>query len=240
MIKEHALLIPQALTPAAEVLVAGAGEEPLSDIFPLQTMFVAGADNPLGNYSGGYVSEDSPLHRVHESIMAYRAGIYEQEQEQGGRSEATRQGLAVTLLQSHLAQCVDRGYHNLLESGLEPGPAIAKVGAYIIEKEGTVASLRNQQIAGLTVRLAALDRQEEESKPETIDGIPVINLRDLLEAIGEVPPSEEVERENTRDFVREQLSVMRFRAERLKFERLSATAILRLLKPDVEAMARLN
>lgn len=232
--EEYSPLVPSSHTPATEVLLAGAKEEPLSDIFPLQIIGTPDVDGPLGNYRDGGIPEDSPLRQVYEGIMVYRADFYKQEREQGERTEQTRQGLAVTLLQSYLVQYIDSGYHNLLRDGMRPEPGIAKVSAYIIEKEHEVASLRRQQLTNLTVRLAELDRQDSNPDPKEIDGIPVIRRHDILVASGKVPPSEEVDREDARNFVRKQRTVVRFRLQRLKFERLSATAILRLLKPDTQ------
>lgn len=174
---------------------------------------------------------DSPFGNIARGIMSYRGGFYQQEEENGWiRTEETRQGLALTLLQSHLAHSIDNDYYSLLAAGLSPDQTMSLIGQYILEQEEQAIDAYDGQRGSLTLELAEHDRGDAPPAPTEIDGLPVIDTDALLLAIGEIPPSEETKHEARKVFLEETIRTLKHRIERVKFERLSAIAILELSK----------
>lgn len=229
--------IPLELVPASSIPPPDAFKDRnfgnYSDIFPWRCP--EDLQGMLGNYRGGEPDAASPLGAVMAGVRAYRYQLYQQEEDSGGqRTEETRRGLYATMLQTHLISYVHTGHHNLLVAGWAPEEAIGVVQAYIDTKKQNCDRLYNNWLDEAVVDLADLDRGGDLPKPREVDGIPVIYARDMIVALGEVPSSIEVEREEDKQAAQEQIGDIKFRLQRLEFEWLSATAIVGFLDQEME------
>lgn len=232
------VLIPFSDVPASEVLMSGIVQPPsppshypYSDLFPeINTFPPEDHDGPLGNYSGG----ESPLHHpAYAAVQGLQNAYYEFGQKEMANdwvsTEETSQGKIATLLQGYIAQCIAKGYSNLLDQNHSPSQAISVINGYIDTQSSDVSNAYKDRLDSCTVELAKLDRRDEEPTPDKIDGIPIISSNGILRALGKTPQSPEVERENKKAFCAEAITTLRHRIVRVKFEALSAAAITGLV-----------
>lgn len=230
-------LLPNDDVPSGEVLASGLDPQgrfsgyPFSDIFPQEPYYFA--DGILGNYLGGDPYEGHPLYVAQEGLQAAYYDFARQERDNNfKRTEHTSRGLRATMLQKHIGSCVANGFDNVAVI-FGPDTAVATIVTYIDAQNADKTTDYNLVLDHLTTLLASLDRGDEESVPDEIDGMPVISSRSVAIALGQIPESPEVERENRKDWTEKQIVLIRNRLMRLRFEYMSAMALTELLKRAV-------
>lgn len=198
-----------------------------SDIFPLSK--VENLHGILGDYRGGDPSSDSPLWHVMQGVRAYRSQFYKRQGENHWvGTDETNRGLASTTLQTHLIACVNTGYQNLLAKNVETMTAANLVDFYVGAKSTTELAAYNSSLTDIVVDQAAEQRHEELPEPPKL--IPVLTMED-----GEpVTRLANLDREERMALRSDEMKEIRFRIKRLHFERLSALAIVKLLKQDIQ------
>ncbi len=231
-------LIPTDAVPSTDVLGAGRNPErwdpnnrDYSDLFPND--HYRHFQGTLGLYSGGDPLQGHPLYAATQGLYAaYYAFANQERQNDFQCTEATSRGLMSTMLQNHIGRCIAKGYDNLVkQSG--PTNATETIALYIEGQDIDRAAVYNDELNYHTNLLASLDRGDEAPTPTEIDGIPVISGRDFALALGEVPESPEVEHEQSKTYTEEQISIVRKRLVRLRFEYMSATALTELLSKAI-------
>lgn len=228
-------LLPPDTVPSADVLAAGQNpsrpdpfDRNYSDLFPQNSYH--DFEGPLGRYLGGDPHEGHPLYPAMQGLYeAYYAFAAQERDNDFQRTEATSRGLRASMLQKYIASCIAKGYDNLVEQ-FNPAEAVQFIAAHVEAQEEKQTADYNTELDHHTTMLASVDRGDEEPTPEEIDGIPVISGRDIVLALGQVPESPEVERENRKEYAKEQISVVRKRLVRLRFEYMSAMALTSLLQ----------
>lgn len=226
-------LIPTDAIPSYDILMSGIAQPPgppdrdYSDLFPQD--YYSHFQGPLGRYMGGDPQVGHPLYTATQGLSAAYYSFAQQERDNDfRRTETTSQGLSATMLQKHIVRCIAKGYDNLLEQ-TDSATAIETIGHYIDGQDVDRATAYNNALDYHTNELAALDRGDEEPTPTEINGIPVISGRDVALAMGEIPESAEVEREQRKEWAQKQINVVRKRLVRLPFEYMSAKALTDLL-----------
>ncbi|MBW3569088.1 hypothetical protein KY385_03075 [Candidatus Parcubacteria bacterium] len=226
-------LIPADTVPSYDILMSGISQPPdppdrdYSDLFPQN--HYSHFQGPLGRYMGGDPQVGHPLYTATQGLYAAYYSFAQQERDNDfRRTETTGRGLSSTMLQKHIGRCIAKGYDNLLEQ-TDSITAIEAIGHYIESQDIDRATAYNEALDYHTNELAALDRGDEEPIPTEIDGIPVISGRDIALAMGEIPESTEVECEQRKEWTQKQISFVRKRLVRLRFEYMSATALAELL-----------
>jgi hypothetical protein len=226
-------LIPANAVPSHDVLMSGIAQPPsppgrdYSDLFPQD--HYSHFRGPLGNYIGGDPQARSPLYAAVQGLYAAHYAFAKIERENDfRRTEATSRGLSSTMLQKHIGSCIAKGYDNLLQD-MNPADAVKSIFQHIETKNEERAAAYNQELDYHVASLARLDRGEDGALSSEIDGMPVISGREIALALGEVPVSPEVEREQRREWAQLQITEVRNRLIRLRFERMSALALTELL-----------